>query len=403
MGDFAAPRALIHKIFDRNPFFLMSGVLMLAGCFMINSAAHGDPDRIWPIVGLVAVFNFYEALVIGLGLYLGRVSRLYRDTAFLLLLEVLLLCDVSLAYNELLLKSLPIGAAVGGLALALAWVKLAVIDRVMGLRVTRAGIFMLSTLIALLFLLPGLFRELTRMDLLREGHFYAAWWGLGAAPLAAAVTQPWFTPRPSDDPEFDKLRLWVTRLLVVVPIASLLLHMRAAHYVDDRPIYLYNFAPLILGLTAAWVYRRSQSVVIQKVVAVTLVAGGVAVALSASFPSSMSVPIDPSGSVFFSPLRLVLVVTAALCAYVWWRRGAWVCLPAAMGFLFTAGLGHTVSTISARVQAVVHRARAIGGTLMPDSISGWGVLAVIASFMFLAIGAATSLMNRTPRVEDKPR
>lgn len=400
---FPDPRPMLQMVLDHNPFFLISGVLMLAGCFMINSAAHGDPDRVWPIVGLVAVFNVYEALVITLGLYLGRVRRLYRDAAFLLLLEVLLLCDVSLAYNELLLKSLPIGVTVGGLALLFAWIKLTLINRGLGLRITPAGVCMLSVLIAVLFVLPGLFRELTRMDLLREGHFYTAWWILGAAPLAAAVTQPWFALRPSDDPQLDKLRLWTARLLLVIPLGSLLLHLYSAHYVDDRPMRLYHLAPLVLGLATAWVYRRSRSVEVQQVVGVIFAAGGAAVAMSASFPRSMGMSIDPSGSVLFSPLRLVLVVTAVLFIYVWWWRGAWVCLPAAVGLLFTAGLGHTVSTITSRLQSAIRRAREMGGALMPDSITGWGVLAVLASFIFLGIGAGTSLMHRSSPVENKPR
>jgi hypothetical protein len=390
-----------RKVLDRNPFFLLSGVLMLAGCFMINGAAHEDPGRVWPIVGLVVVFNIYEVLVIGLGLYLGRARRLYRDAAFLLMVEVLLLCDVSLAYNELFLKSLPIGVVVGACAVGLAGVKLIVIDRYLGLKITRSGVWMLSVLIGLIFVFPGLFRELTRLDLLGEGHFYAAWWVLAAAPLIAAGTQPWFAPRVSDDPQLDRLRLWITRLLIVVPMASLLLHLRAAYYVDDRSIYFYNLSPLILSLTAVWVYRRSRSAPLDQVLSVTVVTVGAAVALSGSFPDSMALALGPNDSMYFSPLRLVMIVSAVLLMYVWLWRGAWVCLPAAIGMLFTAGLGHSVSGIGARIHSAIRRGRAVSGTLLPDSITGWGVVAIVGSFIFLGIGAVTSLLARPGHVKDK--
>ncbi len=396
-------RTLLRRIADHNPFFLISGVLMLAGCFMISGSAHDDPDVIWPVVGLVAVFNVYEGMIIALGIYLSRVRRFTRDAGFLLMLEVLLLCDVSLTYNELLLKSLPIGLVVSSTALALVGVKLLLLDWGLGLRTTKTGAWLITTLIAMLFVLPGLFRELIRMDLLREGHFYAAWWVLAAVPLVTAISQPWFILRPSNDLQLDKLRLWTTRLLIMIPLASLLLHLCAAHYVNDRPIHLYILAPLVLGLTWAWVYRRSRSVTVQRVVATTFAAGCAAVALSASFPASMAVPIYGGWAELFSPLRLVMVVTAVLFTYVWLWRGAWVCLPAALGLVFTAGLGHTVSAIGDRAQALIQRARALCSSLLPESIAGWGAVATAASFVFLALGAATSLVKHTPRAENEPR
>jgi len=97
----------LRLVADHNPFFLISGLLMLVGCFTINGAAHGDPSAIWPIAGLILLFNLYEALVVGLAVYLSGPRRLYRDAACLILLEALLLCDVSLAYSELMMKSLP--------------------------------------------------------------------------------------------------------------------------------------------------------------------------------------------------------------------------------------------------------------------------------------------------------
>ncbi len=100
---------------SHNPLFLLSGVCMLGGCFLINSAVHEDPDRIAPVVWLLAAFNLYEALVIGLGLYLarggaggetgpvdqGKAEGAVRDAGLLLVLETLLLGDFTFLYAEL--------------------------------------------------------------------------------------------------------------------------------------------------------------------------------------------------------------------------------------------------------------------------------------------------------------
>ncbi len=398
-----AKRTFPQWIADHNPFFLASGVLMLAGCFMINHAAHDDPDVIWPVVGLVAVFNVYEFLVIGLAVYLGRRRVYYRDAGFLLFLEALLLSDVAHSYNELILKSLPVGLVVSAAALGLAGVKLMLISRGLGLRITKAGAWMLSTLIALLFLMPSLFRELTRAELIREGHFYTAWWVVAVLPLLVVLTQPWFGRCSSRDLGLAKLRRWTARLLIVVPLISLLLHLRTAHYVDDRTIHVYNFAPLILGVSTAWIIRRSFAVTVQRVVATALLAGASAVGLSVSFPDSIVAALLPSGHLVFSPLRLVMAVTALQMTYIWWWRGAWVCLPTAVGLLFTAGLGHSVSSMIGAVRDGLRLAWAVVTELVPKTTLGWGMVAVASSFVFLMIGATASLATRSLRAKKVTR
>ncbi|MEZ6192047.1 MAG: hypothetical protein R3C45_12280 [Phycisphaerales bacterium] len=381
-------------IVDHNPFFLISGVLMLAGCFMINHSAHDDPDVVWPIVGLVVVFNVYEFLVIALAIYLGKQRTFCRDAGFLLFLETLLLCDVAHSYNELILKSLPIGLVVSVLALGLAGVKVAMISRGLGVRITKAGVCMLTTLIGLLFLMPIVFRELTQAEWVHEGHFYAAWWVLAALPLAAWYTQPWFGRRSSRHPGLARLRRWTIRLLIVVPLASLLLHLRTAHYVDDRVIHAYNFAPLVLGLAMFLMMRYSRKLNVQTVTAASLFAGMVAIGLSVSFPDTLVTPLLPKGQLLFSPLRVVMLVTAVLFAYVWWYRGAWMCLPPAAGLVLASGLGHRLSTINTRARELLRSLWNAMTQIVPDTGLGWGVLAVAASFVFLLIGAVTSLAVR---------
>jgi hypothetical protein len=397
-------RGLLRGIVDHNPFFLVSGVLMLAGCFMINGSAHDDPNVVWPVVGLVTVFNIYEFMIIGLAVYLARTRRFYRDAGFLLLLEVLLLCDVSLAYNELLLKSLPIGMVVSAMAVALVGMKLLIIDRGLGLRCTKAGAWMVILLIVLLFVLPGVFRELIDKDLIHEWHYYAAWWVLAALPPAVSLTQPWFRGRRRlGRSGMDRLRNWIVGLLIVIPYVSLLLHLRAAYYVDDRPFYLYNLAPVVLGLTAMWIYTRSHKMPVQHAVSTACFAGAAAVLLSLSYPGAVVAPMIPPDSLIFSPLRLVLVMTALLMTYAWWWRGAWMCLPPAVGLLVAAGMGHSVYSITGTIRDMLQRSRSTGSDLTPDTMFGWGVLAVIGSFAFLVIGAAISLAKRVPRGENEPR
>jgi hypothetical protein len=384
-------------VIDHNPFFLISGLLMLVGCFTINGAAHGDPSAIWPIAGLILLFNLYEALLIGLAVYLSGPRKLYRDAACLILLEALLLCDVSLAYSELMMKSLPMGIIFNATAVALVGLKIHLIGRALGLRLTKTGWAGLMAVFILMFGLPGLFRELTRLDLLEPNHFYAAWWAVGLAAVLTAVSRPWFTSRRSHDPAKRKLILWTKRCLIALPLASLALHLRAAHYIDDEPFYLFNLSPMILGVTAAWVHLRARSHRVSDVAAVTLFAGGVAVALSTSFPNSVIWSVFPDGSMPISPLRLTLIATAALGVYAWCRRGVWVCLPAALSLLFAAGLGHRVSVIEQSLNTLWRKISGVLSMFIPDTALGWGYVAVAFSFLFLALGAVASMIRHPSR------
>ena len=152
-------RGPLRLIATHNPFLLLSGVCMLVGCFLINAAAHADPDRVDTVVYLLAAFNLYEILVIGLGLYLVRRGDAggVRDAAVLLVLEALLLSDFTFLYAEVFTKSLGIGAVVAGVGLALAMVKVAVIAVVLRLRLRLgAGTWaVLAVTLAALFAMPG--------------------------------------------------------------------------------------------------------------------------------------------------------------------------------------------------------------------------------------------------------
>ena len=375
-----------RMIVDHNPFFLVSGVLMLVGCFLINGSVHDKPLLIWPVVVLVAVFNVYEMLIITLAVRLARTRRYTRDAGFLLLLEVLLLCDATLAYNEVLLKNLPVGVIVCSIALAMAGTKLWILDRGLRLRTTKAGAWMITLTIALIFLLPGVFRELIRNDWVREGHYFLAWWLISALPLLTAMTQPWFVLRRHGRSGPDSLRRWIARLMFVVPILSVILHLRGAYYVDDRTFYFYNAAPLILGLTAAWVYIHAHTYSPTYLGALALFWTAMAILFSTCLPDSLEKMWMLPGEWVLSPMRITLIASGLLLAILGWRCRAWFCLPFSLAMFTLAGLGYDVMRIMRSLRQILNTLRQLGEGLVPDTQMGWGAAAVAGAFVFLAIG-----------------
>ena len=88
-------RPVKQWLLDHNPCLLLSTVLMLLGCFLVNSSI-GNPDNLVTPLALLVVINIYEACIIPLGLVLIRRTRgTARDGWWLLLFEVLLLVNAT--------------------------------------------------------------------------------------------------------------------------------------------------------------------------------------------------------------------------------------------------------------------------------------------------------------------
>src|SRR5436190_21775518 len=89
-------RFLVHN----NPFYLLSALCMIAGCFALNSALQTRSGELPKLLLLMGTLQLYELLLVGLGLYLIVKHRLDRDGRTLLLLDAVFLVDLTFLNNE---------------------------------------------------------------------------------------------------------------------------------------------------------------------------------------------------------------------------------------------------------------------------------------------------------------
>jgi len=90
---------------------------MFLGCFVLNrELTRIYPDRFDWVLGLLGVLNLYELQVVGLGLFLAGKKHLLRDAGYLLVLEVILMSDLTLLYNRCFTMSLSAGFVVCAVA-----------------------------------------------------------------------------------------------------------------------------------------------------------------------------------------------------------------------------------------------------------------------------------------------
>ena len=91
---------LVTFLVHHNPFYLLSAVSMLLGCYALNAGLATRTGEIGKLLALIGMLNFYELILIALGLYLIRRRGLIRDGRTLLLLEIPFLIDLAFLNAE---------------------------------------------------------------------------------------------------------------------------------------------------------------------------------------------------------------------------------------------------------------------------------------------------------------
>lgn len=372
-----------------NPFYGLSAAAMLGGCYLVNHALRLEPGQLGKLLTLIGVLQVYEALLVALGVYLVATRRAPRDGVTVLLLETLFLVDATLLATECVTVDRTVGTLVCFAFMALAAGKLALVRRLLPDSLPLPVAELLGAQVVLVFGLPVAVTHLASARLLGPVPVYGLWWIALALPLArmrilGAVREA------NAGATLPAVAVWTW-----VPAASVLLHLWAIGWIHQVPLQPAFLAPILLGfgLTA-----ERESVARQ----IVLPALAVLVSLGQADALSLTLPIVTDVSV--SPLRLAAVGASGVYAILAGRYGyRWlVALSAVFG---AAGLlGGWLSGIADATAAL----RRLVGRLAPGGALGWGVSAIVASFVLLAAGARRSLgggFGRRPptRPQERPR
>lgn len=107
-------RNLTRFVAAHNPFYLLSALSMLLGCYLLSRALALEPGQAGKLIQLIGVLNVYEALLIALALFLIVRRGLVRDGRGLLWLECVFLADATFLGSELYASDLTTGTLVAG-------------------------------------------------------------------------------------------------------------------------------------------------------------------------------------------------------------------------------------------------------------------------------------------------
>jgi hypothetical protein len=390
---------LARLIEDYNPFYLLSAACMLFGVFALNDSLDWSPIPLRKLLTLIVTLNVYEIAVIFLGCFLMR-RGIRRDALLLFIVEAFFLADVGFLNMEVFATSARIGVVVNAAILVLAVLKVALIFTAARIPLIDPRFAFVTIQLAVLFAISGIFGIIgeRRDTFLPPLAIYAAWWLAGALPVAYTVTigsVDLFRKAPDDAPASAGVIL--SRVLVVLPMLSLIAHLCLANWVYKVMFHPANFAPLLLGFAILAGHADTHVATLGRRMRLQLALPFVAVAFSAiKFPPAL---VFPLGMFDCSPLRMASTVAAIVYMDGLWQfRHAYFAWAGGMCAMIAA-LGHSVATVHDNSLRLAKEGGSALDALMPKTLSQWGMVSIAASFVLLAIGAIISLTRRPREVE----
>jgi hypothetical protein len=383
--------ALVSFLVHHNPFYLLSALSMVAGCYAINSGLSPRTGELPKLLTLLGILNGYEAIVIALGLFLIRRRGILRDGRTLLLIEAPFLVDLTFINAEAGSVSFESGAILNLIVLTLAIIKVAVVLRLLNGHWPRRVIAFIAAELAVLFMMPTALKRFDRAGAVTEVHFYACWWAVGLLLMAYEMQgRLWPETRRADSIE-PPVAVTIRRLYTTLPLLSLIVHLGMLHWVYRVDFVLADAAPVLLGVTVALGRLAPRRVGLRIALPI------VALLLTGNEPAGFQGTL--AGGVRITPLLLTGGMAYLTYVYCFFLPRALLLITAGAVVALTVAFGPTVDQILNVVSLCWRQAAGWANNLLPKTAMQWGLVAVGGSFGFLALGAAVSL-RKTPALPE---
>jgi hypothetical protein len=380
---------LVGFLVHRNPFYLLSALCMVAGCYALNSGLAPRTAEVPKLLVLLGTLNAYEAMVVALGLFLVRRRGIFRDGRTLLLIEAPFLVDLTFLNAETGSVSLKAGALLSMLVLLLALLKVGVVLRVLGNRLPRRAFAFIALELAILLMLPSAFKWFEHRGPVTGSYFYAAWWAAGLLLVGFELLNR------SQGANFRDAGLarMVRRMYTALPLISLVAHLGMLHWVYWVRFSAADLSPLLLGAAVAMGHATLKSSRPNLVLLRALMPAA-AVGLAMFDPLPFHVHLLGRVDVT-SPMP---TVGAAYLAYVYCFFLSYAPLLLGGGAVAVAAysIGPSFWQIVDGGRAGSQRLWDLVMRFVPRTAVQWGVVSMSAAFAFLGIGAFISLRKGAP-------
>ncbi len=403
MSNLSKRHEFLTFICDYNPFYLLSALCMFGACWGFSHALDMQVGDVSKIIWLIGVLTLYEALVIGLAIYLVRRHGLARDALILLLIETVFITDATFLFAECFTIDADAGMWINAVGLLLTVVKLFVLIRLMKLRFNAADLLALGAVLVLLFALPGwLSVKPGDGGALTPKDFYHWSWIIAAIPVLHLLLSSWWRKSVCPDAidiRFDQrarsFLLYIPFLLLVVRLCELLW----VHKVGNDLVYIM---PIGLAVVV-WLTRLHPAGAPNMVLARWQFALlGLVTVCQFGGPYDLVYDVSWWGEGVVTPFRCAMMGGAAglLIMFAYLRL---ISVMIAAAVFITSGLFG--ATPSVAIENIINLLEALGRNvrkLLPTKPAHWGIVAIVGAFVMLGLGAVVSLARSRILPADEP-
>lgn len=373
---------LLTFLVHHNPFYLLSAVSMLIGCYALNAGLATRTGEIGKLLALIGVLNFYELILIALGLYLIRCRGLIRDGRTLLLLEIPFLVDLAFLNAEASSVSLSRGLLLNLIVLSLALLKVAVVMRLLFGRIPRHALGLIAMQLALLLMMPSAFKWFEHRGEVTEARFYLAWWAVGLLLVLFELQERF--QRTDDTGPAARVAHTMRRLYMVLPLASAVAHLSMLQWVYRVHFTAGDLSPLLVGI--AFAVGRLPGVRPERILLVRLLAPAAAIVFALNDPPVVHGHLF--GQLGAAPWLLTLAAAYVTWIYCFFRARA-------LRMLAGGAMAAVIAAYAPQLYALgtwsAQRTTDAALRLIPRTAMEWGLLSIGGAFAFLTLGAAVSL------------
>lgn len=393
------PRArqiLLAFFVHHNPFYLLSALCMIVGCYVLNAGLELRTGEVHRILILIGTLSLYELMLVALGLFLIRSRGVLRDGRTLLLLQIVFLVDLTFLNAETVTVDLRTGIAVNVVLLVLALIKVGAVMKWLTPTFPWREYAMAGLMLTALFGLPCALKLIEHDGRIEGTHFHAIWWCVGLLPVLCEALR--HIGRGKAEEQATAMRPRLAALYVTIGYLSVIAHLGMMHWVYRGRFYAADLTPALLGLAAAAAYGSPTRLIPAsdlRFARFWLPPAAILCAVTGPRPIDLAIGLDGRFDLTSFHLAVLGAIAVYFYAYFW----RWIRIVATVGAATATLLlvGPTLQQIQDAGTVATNKTLNFAWSVMPKTMLHWGMTAIGAAFVFLGLGAALSLRHPVSR------
>ncbi|MBI4834025.1 MAG: hypothetical protein HY811_04295 [Planctomycetes bacterium] len=373
-------KSLKELLMFNNPFYLISALLMIIGCYLVLSPFQQGARSLADILIYLSIVNVYEVILIVTAIYIMVKKQVFRDGIILLIIEGFFLADVTLINPVFQFQGLWAGLFLSMLAIGLSATKIFLIVKYLNLSLSPIFYRFMVIGMVFLYLFGNIIALGIRQGFNNEMLMFIIWSTAGIIPIALLG----ISNKKGESSGFrEKTHLAFSLILssmAFIHLATMTWIVSSTFYLCFLATFLIAFAVIIAELKPHWKEGKILHW-IQYALPIS------AVLITLDFPAKLVLNKSALVPIAISPLRISLTLSALVFFYFFMVYRRKLPLGFSAIFLLISFMGYDLTMIGKTIERWLEWIE----DLLPETKEQWGIVSIIGAFVVFIFGFLVSL------------